>query len=162
MIHRFSYPCYFLFILIPFFSCEDNVVFEKKIKLSSGKWYYQDTLEYKWEIKDTSREYKLLMLVEHDTEYPYQNIYFKIHTHFPRDSTKEQVLSVDLADHTGKWYGKCNGSRCKVEFTLQEKVLFAQSGNYQIQMEQYMRTDSVAHIRSIALRLLDTGTLQEI
>lgn len=152
----------FLFILLLLsqlllVSCGENYVFEKTYEIEKEEWNYANTLDYSFEIDDTTKIYNLLLEVTHSVDYSYQNCYFKIYTKFPSGEKTDQLLSVDLADGVGRWQGECSGESCTTLFDIQKQSFFNALGTHTITLEQYMRKDPLKGIQSLAIKLEDTG-----
>ncbi len=134
--------------------CRDTVIERQDAPVSGKDWRYADTLKYTFELLDTTAHYDLVAEVRHRDDYPFQNLYTRIHTIQPQADTSIQVISLELAEHTGQWHGKCAGHDCKVEITLRENFRIQKPGEYQIWIEQFMRDPAVPGIRGISLALL--------
>lgn len=130
-------------------SCGEQHFYQQSIKLEDALWNYEDTLTYEVEIKDSTSRYDIGLRIGHSVDYPSENLYIKILTFFPDGQTLAQTLSLDFADHTGKWYGNCRGQICTVHIVLQENAIFNQLGIHRFQLVQYMRINPVEEIESI-------------
>ena len=119
----------------------DKVIFEEFQEISEQGWWYEDMYEFDFDVTDTTDVYRLLVFFEYDTDYRWENFYARIHTTFPGDTARQDIISFQLADATGTWFGECGKYTCKLNIPLQEKVRFPQTGNYQIAFEQYMRQE---------------------
>ena len=150
---------FFLLLLTPFFffSCGDSYLFEKTHAIEKGEWTYENTLDYTFEITDTTKIYNLLLEVEHSTDYAYQNCYFKIYTQFPSGEKTDQLLSIDLADGIGRWQGDCGSTSCTILLDIQKQAFFNALGSHTITLEQHMRKNPLKGIEQLAIKLEDTG-----
>ncbi len=145
---------FFILSLIIFHSCEtEKYIYQQKINVNPKGWGYTDSLEYEFNIQDTSIFYTLLMDIEHTLEYNYQNIYMDISTRYPSGKYMNQVLSSDFADKSGRWYGKCSGDQCLAPINLQSKTKFPEPGNYNINIKQFSRDSALLEISRITLKL---------
>ena len=140
------------FILL-YVSCGESFPFQDSKTIKSGEWFYTDTIDYSFEIEDTTQTYDLMMDISHGIDYPFQNIYLSIHTIFPNGKRTQQTVPVDFCDKTGQWYGKCKGQKCLLLVVLQEKAKFSQSGRYQLKFEQFMREEPVKHVYEIGFKI---------
>ena len=146
-----------LLILLTFLysSCTgDRIIYEEVHNIDDGRWSYGQKKDFRFEVSDTSLNYRLLLYLEYNTDYRWQNFYTEITTIFPSDSIKNDVLSLELASKTGQWFGKCNSQSCDLTIPLQENVRFAQPGDYSISLDQYMREEEVTGVRAIGLKLV--------
>ncbi len=148
-----------LLFLLPLFliNCGESYLFEKTYEIEKGAWQYENTLDYSFEITDTTKVYNLLLEVGHSLDYSYQNCYFKIYTQFPSGEKSEQLLSIDLADGIGRWQGDCNNKSCTILLDIQKQAFFNALGTHTITLEQYMRKNPLKGIESLAIKLEDTG-----
>lgn len=150
---------FFFLLLTPFFffSCGDSYLFEKTHAIEKGAWTYENTLDYTFEIADTTKIYNLLLEVEHSQAYAYQNCYFKIYTQFPSGEKTNQLLSIDLADGIGRWQGDCGSKSCTILLDIQKQAFFNALGSHTITLEQHMRKNPLKGIEHLAIKLEDTG-----
>jgi len=146
-------------LLILLFSCNKERVLVSKdarIKDQVG-WLFRDSLQVPFAIADTQPFYALRLVIHHDPDFRYENLYTRITTHFPNRPAVVQILSLQLANDRGKWEGRCNASRCRVTVSLQEKILFPIPGEYRISIAQYSRADTLAGLQSLRLELVNQG-----
>ncbi len=136
--------------------CGGDFIFKKEIKITEGNWYYNNTLDFDFDINDISKKYNLLLDVEHAGDYGFQNLYVQFHTAYPSGEKKSQVVSLELASKSGIWNGKCRGNTCTVEIPLQVNSVFEEAGNHSISVEQYMRKDPLVGIKGMTLKIAET------
>jgi gliding motility-associated lipoprotein GldH len=134
-------------------SCNSKVVFEEQKNINNSVWNYADSLQYEFEVKDTSQRYNMYLRFDHSETFAYQNIYLQLQTTFPSGKQLSKILSLDLFDATGKVLGKGSGDACKVQIMLQENTWFNQTGLYKITINQNMRTDQLSGISQVGLLL---------
>ncbi len=148
---------FILFVLsIGFSACGPNYHFEQAYPIQDNSWQQADTLDFVVEIEDTLQIYNLYLDVEHQTDYPFQNIYLMIHTEFPSGQRIHERVSVDMADKAGRWYGDCNSESCQLRVNIQQGAFFNAQGPHKITVEQYMRLDPLPGIRNVAFRVEKT------
>jgi len=146
-----------IILALVFASCGEKYFYEKTYELADNQWSYSDTLHFDVDILDTLKTYHLILDIEHSVEYPYQNNYIYIHTHLPNGEHLGKQVSIDLAEKSGKWNGDCNSETCELRTFIQPNAYFNQVGKHRFSVEQYMRTDSLPDIRSVSLRIQETG-----
>lgn len=134
-------------------SCGDRALESSRIYPAGNIWTYSDTLDLSFDISDTTDIYDLSLTVEHSEDYPWENLYVKVHNVFPDNDTLSRPVSLELADRRGQWQGDCSGSMCEAVIDLQRSVYFPQTGRYQIWVEQFMRQDSIPGIKSVKISL---------
>ena len=143
--------------LIGLAACSSGTLVKESRTVQDGVWTYADSLQFRATIEDTSRLYDISLLVQHDKSYPFQNLYLRIHTRFPKGKVLSQPLSLELADKTGRLLGKCTGKTCRMDIPIQQNAYFNEKGEYVFTLEQYMRMDSLPGVKSIGLHIRDIG-----
>ena len=138
-------------------ACSPGTLVKESQSVNNGVWTYADSLQFTVAIEDTSRLYDISLLVKHDKSYAFQNLYVKVHTRFPNGKILSPSLSLELADKSGDWLGKCSGNTCRIEIPIQQNAYFDEKGDYIFTLEQYMRTDSLPGVRSLGLHVRDIG-----
>lgn len=146
-----------LFFLSLFFlslwSCSESYVLEENFNIPNQSWSYKDSMLIKVPVTDTKQRYNLYLDVEHSPEFSYQNLYVRINTAFPSGERVSDKVSLELADDTGQWYGKCNSDNCILRIVLQENIYFKEVGDHQISIEQYMRQDALEGVNGLSFKL---------
>ena len=133
--------------------CDSDYIYQKEIEIREGEWRYSDVLVFDFEIKDVSKKYNLLLDVTHAGDYSFQNLYVQFHTSYPSIETKTQTVSLELANKTGIWNGKCSGNSCVVEIPLQTNAIFEEAGKHSISIEQFMRKNPLRGVESMRLKI---------
>jgi len=142
-----------IFLIFLLVSCQHNTIYKQVINVDESSWLESEILKFSFQVDDTISRNHLILEVDHLSEYANQNLYIRIHTIQPHADSTAQVVSLDLADLTGKWLGKCRGDYCNAQVMLKENFKFQYEGEYQIWVEPYMRTNSIHGIRKIGLLL---------
>lgn len=153
---RVAKNTFFILLLgILFAGCGPKVIHEEKIQLDEV-WTYSDQYDFSFDVTDTMPAYDIILNVEHDKFFPYQNIYTKINTRFPNNKDAEHVISLNLTDNENQWVGDCGSKYCSAALVLSEKIYFSLPGKYVISLKQYGRTDSLAGVKSLQLLVQET------
>lgn len=147
---RITYYFLFLFFII---GCTEEVFFDEIQIINNSEWSYEETISFDVSINDTVGIYNLELIIDHSTEYAYENIYMKVHTLFPTIDKKEEQITIDLANKSGVWNGKCNSSDCKLKVFLLDRFKFPEVGKYQFKFEQFTRDESLNGINAIQLKI---------
>ena len=141
----------FLFIVL-LSSCTDKPIYSES-KSFSDAWHFADSVHFDLPAPDTIEAYAMVLNVSHTTDYPFQNIYFRISTAFPSGRRVSTLLNIDLADKSGAWYGDCRGKNCNLQAPIRENFYFSESGAYKITMEQFTRVDPLTGLTRLKLEL---------
>jgi len=140
-------------ILSLFISCKQSFIYKNEIPITNMQWDSSQIIRFNWEVQDTAVWYQLNLKLKHALELEYQNLYVKSITEFPDQSQKEQILSFELFDNSGKPTGTCGSTSCTTEISLLPKFKFPQLGKYQLSLEQFSRDQSVNGIASFKLEV---------
>lgn len=146
----------FLILLLPLFiwSCDSRtIVYEKEVTFGNH-WSYDQQLDFAFEVPDTLAAYDLILEIEHDKEYPFQNFYTQFTTSYPSGKVVNDMVSMELADQYGQWKGDCGRETCVAEILLSGNTLFRNMETHRIQIEQYTRTPLLSGINKIRFLLV--------
>jgi len=149
----------FAFVLAIFAlsACGPDYVIKESRDIADTGWAYKDTLDFAFEIADTTQLYDLEIVVEHAADFPYQNMYTLISTRFPSGQRLQKQLSLELADKAGVWAGDCGSKRCTTTIPIQQGAYFNEAGPYLITLEQFMRVTPLPGVKSIGLQVVPTA-----
>ncbi len=134
-------------------ACKDDITYKEIFEIPEAGWDYEHPAHFSFEVRDTSRYQNMILNVTHTPDYEWQNLYVKIYTDFPKNRRDTQILSIELADKTGKWFGKRSGDGITAPILLQERFRFEDPGNYKLRIEQNMRKNPLKHVRKLELML---------
>ncbi len=141
---------------------KEKILFEQEYPCQNATWQHRDTLDFAFDIADTMALYDIVLTIKHRTDYSFQNIYTQIFTKFPTGERSKQLINVDLADNMGKWNGAGSGKERTYDVDIQQNAFFNQAGKHVITLEQFMRTEDLVGIESIALRLVDKQAKRDL
>ena len=110
---------------------------------------------FDFEIPDRNRKYNLYVNVRNTASYEYHNIYFK---YTMKDSdgvmVREELVERNLFDpKTGHPLGSGLGDIFDIQLPLLENYSFEEPGKYNLELQQYMRHDTLRHVLSVGLRV---------
>lgn len=143
----------FLFLLAVVWSCDSERVFEDDQSFENHSWHMDNMPQFSFEIDDTSAM-NIYFKMRNDLEYPFQNIYL---TYYLLDEAGEEIASelvnIELFDEiTGKPQGKGNSIYQSSEAIL-TSYSFPKAGEYTLKFAQYMRSESLAGVHSVGVRI---------
>ena len=157
-----KYLPFLLFVFVLLSSCEkESYSYKATSEAPERGLSYTDTLRFEMDVQDTVKFHKLVLDVNYKDVYPYQNMYVKIITEKPNDNPIEQVISLQLAEESGKWIGECNNGECVTSISLKEKVRFDKLGLHTFKFVQNTRREVVDEVLSMTLKLQDVIELVE-
>jgi len=152
-----------LLMLVAQLACDSNRIYEKNIDFKSRTWDADSMANFNFNILNAEQSYDIYYNVRNSLSYPFQNLYI---TYYLRDSLGD-LLQSELVNfqlfhaQTGEPQGKGIGDIYSHQFKLIEDYQFAQSGLYQLQIEQYMRMDSLPEVISIGVKVVPSEESEE-
>ena len=146
--------CYFLLLTLWLFSCDNSRIYEEFQEVDKY-WRTDQTLAYTFDIEDEQADYVVIAHFKNDLTYPYRNFYFNYRLQMEDDVVlSERLEQIQLFEpKTGKPYGSGIGDQYNHELVLEESIQFPVAGNYQIDLSQFMRVDSLVGIQRIGVRI---------
>lgn len=140
-------------IVISSLACGDVPVYEETQIIPNGIWSYDESREFNFTIDDATAKYNLFLDIDHSINFPFENLYLKVSTSFPDNTSVTDTLSVEMMDATSRWAGKCGGEDCDLRVFLQENTKFKESGNYTLNFEQFTRESSLRGVTALSFRI---------
>lgn len=149
-----------LFSICIFFSLlsckEEGVVYNKFFEITNSTWEHQDTLEFNFNIEDTSKYYEVILQLRNDESYKWQNIW--LFYSLSHDTNKKFIYEdrkeFDLIEE-GHWRGKKSGNIIESNFInfINKKVKFPSNGDYTLRIQQGMRDTSLIGCLDVGLKI---------
>lgn len=143
----------FSLLLLLFFSCDQNRVFEKNVEIPDYIWNYDFKVPFEVEITDTSSRYNVFINIRHTDSYPLSNLWVIIHTQLPSGEKKQKRVELVLSDNRGQFFGEGMGDIWDYQILIQQNALFPQTGKYKFELEQNMRQNALPLIMSMGMRI---------
>ena len=147
---------WFLILIIGLaFSCDKERVFEDTSSFKNGYWLADSIKSFDFVIDNPNDEYNLYLSIRNGREYPHSNMYIN---YTIRDSTTaildEELRNFQLFHQkTGYPLGNGSGSVYEHVFEILIGYHFPDSGRYTLNLEQYMRYDSLPEVYSVGVRV---------
>lgn len=128
-------------------------VYQKIVPIPNHKWGYDFKPSFTFNIKDTTARYNIFITLRHTNQYPYNNLWLLIYSHYEGIKPKSKRVELPLADKTGKWLGSGMGDIFEHRIPIQQNARFNQRGVYHFSLEQNMRINPLPHVMSVGLRI---------
>lgn len=136
-------------------SCTTTDLYEKVVPVPGHQWQSSFKPEFMFNIKDTGAPYQLYLIVRHNNQYKYNNVWVNLYAKSPADTARKFTLELPLANKEG-WLGTGMDDlyEHRIAFVLDpRKFAFNRSGDYTFTLEQIMREDPLANVMNVGLRL---------
>ena len=144
--------CILLIVLLA--ACTKIDVFEKNTAFKNHRWQSTEKPSVTFSITDTASSYNLYIVLRHSDAYNYSNIWMNVFTHAPADSTKKQVLNLQLANNQQGWLGSGMDDIFEQRIPITSSpIRFKKPGDYTFSFEQIMREDPLEHVLNVGLRV---------
>ena len=137
-------------------SCQSDAVFDQSESLATGGWVQKKHLKFSFDMQDTLKSYDLRVAIRQSNEYPFYNLYFNCRLiQDPTSVWKKAFAEAILYDpKTGKPKGGGVGDMYSHSYTIFKGLKFRRPGKYHVDLEQYMRTDTLTGVVSIGASLV--------
>ena len=147
----------FIFLLaIAAFACDSNRLAEDQVDFASRTWAAQHSPEFQFRIQDAGMRYNLYYTVRNTIDYPFARLF----VNYQLTDSAGQVLSEKLITSylfdvkTGKPNGRSGlGDVYDHRELILENFEFRQPGLYKLRLQQFMRTDSLAGVLAVGMRV---------
>lgn len=139
--------------LVALSACDQHRLVDVFEKVNGSTWFYDDVKSIKVSVADTVSQHNFYVNLRHEGTYAWRNIYLRLKFTSPNADTAVQLLSVPLADVSGKWLGNGLGDLYEVQYLFKEGIQFKQLGDYTIELEQHMRVNPLAGVMDVGIRI---------
>ena len=149
---------FFLVVVISllFTSCDSNRVYEYNADFKDRAWKTSDTTVFDFYIRDTGKRYNIYYNVRNSIDYPYARLFVNYSlTDSLGNPIEKKLIPQDLFDQkTGRPNGDSGlGDIYDHQFLLLKNFEFKYYGKYLINLQQYMRQDTLPGILAIGVRV---------
>ncbi len=142
----------FLILLLALLgACNQGAVFNETANLVEDTWHKDSVLVFDPVINDTSRVVNIGFSLEHTAGYPYSNLWLFVGVKSPGGQMQTDTIEYFLAEPDGKWIGKGNDASRTLHWLYKGGVKLAHPGEYIFSVQQGMRRDSLAGVKSFSL-----------
>ncbi|MFY0644918.1 MAG: gliding motility lipoprotein GldH [Bacteroidia bacterium] len=143
-----------LAVLSTLFSCSENAILDEYQDLPDSGWTQEQELIMEFEITDTTTYYQFYSNLRLNADYPYSNIHLLMSTISPDSTISKEIISVKLAEKSGKWLGSGIGNVITFQEPFPNRKMFKQAGTYTVKLSQYMRLETVEHVQSAGIKII--------
>lgn len=130
-------------------SCDRGVMHSENWQWKDHQWIHGDAKTMTLVATDTTTAYQMDLRIDHEEDYPFQNLYVRTRTIYPSGKEVTSVTSLELINADGSWAGDQGENCCKLTLPLQARFTFPEIGTYTWTIEPYMRMDTVKCIKSL-------------
>jgi len=142
-----------LLIILFLGSCSYNSVYDDFTVIKGGNWHYKDTVNFSFEVTDTTQFCDFSLIVRHDNDYHYSNFISFVRLEFPNGRARMDTVEMILAASNGKWLGQGLGDIYSNEQIYLERNRFPLKGEYKFQILHAMRDELLLGINDVGIAI---------
>ena len=142
---------FLVLILVLVGACNRGTDFNETVKMADDSWHKDSLLVFDPVVNDTSRVVNIGFSLEHTANYPYSNLWLFVGVKSPGGQVQKDTIEYFLAEPDGKWIGKGNDASRTLYWLYKRGVKLAHPGEYIFTVQQGMRRDSLAGVKSFSL-----------
>jgi len=149
----FALLAFLVFLLL---ACDERRIYEDSQDFRERNWKVTDTPRFEFAIRDPGSKYNLYCNIRNSLDYPYARLFVR---YALRDSAgvelQRKLVSEFLFDQkTGQPFGRSGlGDVFDHQFLLLNDYEFKQPGKYRLELEQFMRMDTLRGILAVGVRV---------
>lgn len=141
--------CLILFLA----GCGTLDVYEKTVAFPEHEWKNTEKPSFSFDIEDTASAYKIFVILRHTDAYHFNNIWLNITTQAPKNSAKNQLVNITLADNTKGWLGTGMDDVFDHRALITRSPVKLKKGNYTFTLQQNMREEPLQFILNAGIRV---------
>lgn len=148
-----------LFLCIGISSCDSTRLFEENTDFEERIWVSAEHPTFVVNVLDHNQLYTIKVNFRNSLEYPKANLYYRFTLTDSLGGMMEEKLMTNFLfdEKTGEPFGSSGlGDIFDHQFPVLENYKFNYSGVYEIQLEQFMRMDTLPGILSAGVRVEKT------
>jgi gliding motility-associated lipoprotein GldH len=151
------FPTIILLAVAVLSACGRNSLYEKNVDLDKRMWIADSTFSFTFKVTDPSPTYDIFLNVRNTLAYPYQNIYIQSEMKNGQGEVLlKQLNNIQLFDtRSGKPFGKGLGDIFSHEYKAITGYQFSDTGQYTIELQQYMRRDTLPELLSVGIGVVE-------
>ncbi len=134
-------------------ACSDEALIDRYHELPSDGWKYEQIIVDSFEVQNPGCYHQIFANLLISGDYPYANIYLKLTITQPNGSEKSEVISVPLAEKSGKWLGTGLGDAITFQSPILHRKYLTQKGKYTLAIEQNMRLQTLSNVLAVGVRV---------
>jgi gliding motility-associated lipoprotein GldH len=142
-----------VFLLFGLISCGKDVIINEYKNMPDYGWEQRNKAVFEFESTDTTHYTNFAINLRVSGDYPFSNMYVVSHLIGPDSSVHSQRTNLILAADDGKWLGSGMGDMQSYQIQIMENRALRIPGKYTIELEQYMRMDTLPAVKDVGIRV---------
>ncbi|MFW6043698.1 MAG: gliding motility lipoprotein GldH [Marinilabiliaceae bacterium] len=142
----------FFFLLAGFITaCNNSTLYNSEQEIEGNSWHKDSVKVFRPVMDDTSEVVSIGFSLEHNSEYPYSNLWLFVDVESPDGEAQIDTMEYFLAEPNGEWIGDGNDRSRRLYWLYKGGVKMAQPGEYKVTIQQGMRRDKLNGVQSVSL-----------
>lgn len=134
-------------------SCNTVDLYEKTVSIPGHSWQNSYKPEFTFTITDTTKLYKVSLVLRHTEKYSFNNIYVNLYIKGPGQDTAVKVQrDLPLATNEKGWLGSGMDDIYEHRIALTDNQTL-KAGEYHFTLEQIMRENPLQNVLDAGLRV---------
>lgn len=153
----------FICSVFALWGCDRERVYEKNHDFENRYWAVREKPVFEFDVTDTTQAYSVYCNLRNSIDYPYSRIFIQYSLQDSSgNSLKKDLISSFLFDEkTGKPFGSSGlGDIYDQRIVLLENHTFKKTGKHSLQLEQFMRTDTLEGVLAVGIRLAQASPIE--
>ena len=142
-----------ILIATTFNSCNTLDVYEKIVSFPDHQWKNSVRPGFTFTIEDTVASYNVFIIFRHEDAYHFNNLWLNISTQAPRDTVKNQLINIPLADNKKGWLGTGMDDVFDHRARITRSPIKLKKGNYIFTLRQNMREEPLQFVLNAGIRI---------
>ena len=137
-------------------ACQKIDLYEKVAPIPDHNWQSTYRPSFTFKITDTTAAYQIYVLLRHNNQYNYNNLWVNLHTQSPDGTVSKAQYELPLATAEKGWLGTGMDDLYEHRIALtpiNQNFYFKKAGEYTFTLEQIMREDPLENVFNVGLRL---------
>ncbi len=134
-------------------SCGTMDVYEKAVSFPDHQWKSSVKPSFTFSIEDTVASYDVFIIFRHEDAYHFNNLWLNVSTQAPRDTVKNQLINVPLADNKKGWLGTGMDDVFDHRARITRSPIKLKKGNYTFTLQQNMREEPLQFVLNAGIRV---------
>lgn len=136
-------------------ACDSTKVYEEFSDFEDAFWHQDSVITFQFEIENANQPYNLIAHFRNSQSYPFYNMYYNYTLRNDGGEVlSEKQMEIELFDaKTGEPKGSGIGDLFDNSQLVLDNYTFPESGSYSVDLQQYMRRDTLPYVLSVGWRV---------
>ena len=134
-------------------SCDSSGVYDKYYEIPKLSWHKDSLLTFHVPAEDASQSYNLIIQIRNEISYKYSNLWLFCEFTDTHGAVKRDTFEITLAEPSGRWMGKGNGSIKTLQTVYKRDFRFPAPGEYTFSIQHGMRDERLTGIHNVGFRV---------